>query len=52
MGWFDEQIKQRMLDDENAFSGAFAEMSAVITGRNPFDAAMADDARRTACRRS
>ena len=48
MGWFDEQIKQRMLDDENAFSGAFAEMSAVITGRNPFDAAMADDARRTA----
>ena len=48
MGWFDEQIKQRIFEDENAFSGAFAQMASVITGKNPFDAAMADDPRRTA----
>ena len=48
MGWFDDQIKQRMIDNENVFSGAFAEMASVITGKNLFDAVMADDPRRTA----
>lgn len=33
MGWFDEQIKQRMRNDDNAFSGAFADMSSVIMGK-------------------
>lgn len=48
MGWFDEQIKQRMINDENAFAGAFAEMAGVVMGRNPFDEAFSDDAKRTA----
>ncbi len=48
MGWFDEQIKQRMVHDDAAFSAAFAAMAGVVTGKDPFDAAMADDTKRTA----
>ena len=48
MGWFDEQIKQRMINDENAFAGAFADMAGVVMGKNPFDEAFSDDAKRTA----
>lgn len=33
MGWFDEQIKKRTQNDEDAFAGAFAEMSGAITGK-------------------
>lgn len=48
MGWFDEQIKQRMINDENAFAGAFADMAGVVMGKNPFDEAFSDDTKRTA----
>ncbi len=48
MGWFDEQIKQRMLNDDNAFAAAFAEMASVVTGRDHFEAAFADETKRTA----
>lgn len=34
MGWFDEQIKQRMKNDEECFSEAFANMSSVIMGKD------------------
>lgn len=34
MGWFDEQIKQRIKADENAFEEAFVSMASVITGQN------------------
>ena len=43
MGWFDEQIKQRMRNDDNAFSGAFAEMSGVIMGKGALDGDFYDD---------
>lgn len=33
MGWFDEQVKQRMKADNDAFSDAVASMSEVIMGR-------------------
>lgn len=33
MGWFDEQIKKRIQNDEDAFAGAFAEMSGAIMGK-------------------
>ena len=32
MGWFDEQIKQRMQSDDQAFADAFAQMAEVVTG--------------------
>lgn len=48
MGWFDEQIKQRMRNDDDAFAAAFAEMASVVTGRNHFDEALLNDTRRTA----
>ena len=33
MGWFDEQIKQRMQNDDDAFQGAFAQMAGVVMGQ-------------------
>jgi len=33
MGWFDEQIRQRMREDDEAFAEAFAEMAQSVTGR-------------------
>ncbi len=33
MGWFDEQIKQRMQADNDAFSDAFACMAGVVMGK-------------------
>lgn len=32
MGWFDEQIKQRIQNDEEAFSGSFEKMARMVTG--------------------
>ena len=32
MGWFDEQIKDRVKNDEKLFSEAFLEMSSVVMG--------------------
>ena len=45
MGWFDEQIKQRIRNDRDAFSGAFAEMSGVIMGKSILNADFFDDTR-------
>lgn len=43
MGWFDEQIKQRMRNDDNAFTGAFADMSSVIMGKGVLGGDFYDD---------
>ena len=43
MGWFDEQIKQKVKYDEAGFAGALMEMSGVIMGRDNMVAAMTDD---------
>lgn len=43
MGWFDEQIKQKIIKDDEAFSDALMEMSSVITGREGFAFARQDD---------
>ncbi len=32
MGWFDEQIKQRKLNDDRQFAGAFAHMASAVMG--------------------
>ncbi len=42
MGWFDEQIKQRIKTDEDAFSDAFASMADVVMGRGIGNALMND----------
>ena len=33
MGWFDDQIRDRVENDENVFSEAFTEMSGVVMGK-------------------
>ena len=33
MGWFDEQIRERKQNDDEAFAEAFANMAYAITGR-------------------
>ena len=33
MGWFDEQIKDRKRNDDDAFAEAFANMASAITGK-------------------
>lgn len=33
MGWFDEQIKQKVKNDEAGFSDALSQLSGVVTGR-------------------
>lgn len=40
MGWFDEQIRQRIKNDNDSFSEAFADMSSVIMGESAMSAAM------------
>ncbi len=47
MGWFDEQIKQRMKNDEECFSEAFATMSSVIMGKDIAGIAVKDAGKRT-----
>lgn len=32
MGWFDEQIRERIQHDDDSFSDAFAEMAGVVMG--------------------
>jgi NHLM bacteriocin system ABC transporter ATP-binding protein len=46
MGWFDEQIKQRIRADDEAFSDAFASMASVVMGRG-IAAALNDDRQKT-----
>lgn len=46
MGWFDEQIKQRIKTDDEAFAEAFASMAGVVMGRGA-ESAQADDRQKT-----
>ncbi len=46
MGWFDEQIKQRIKADDDAFSDAFASMAGVVMGRGTVSALL-DDRQKT-----
>ena len=46
MGWFDEQIKQRMKNDNDAFSAAFAHMSGAVTGEKMLDGDFCDNTQR------
>ena len=32
MGWFDEQIKQRKINDSNVFSDSFANIAGAVMG--------------------
>ncbi len=43
MGWFDEQIKQRMQSDNDLFSSAFAEMSGIVMSKKLSGADFYDD---------
>ena len=42
LGWFDEQIKQRIKADDDAFSDAFSSMAGVVMGRDMKAAALSD----------
>ena len=42
MGWFDEQIRDRKRNDDEAFAEAFANMASAITGKR-IDASLNDD---------
>ena len=46
MGWFDEQIKQRIRADEDAFADAFASMAGVVMGQSTTRVLM-DDRQKT-----
>ncbi|MDO5112609.1 MAG: NHLP bacteriocin export ABC transporter permease/ATPase subunit [Clostridia bacterium] len=46
MGWFDEQIKQRLQDDELDFSQAFASLSGVVMGKKSMRLSDADERRK------
>jgi len=47
MGWFDEQIKTRLQNDEESFQNAFADLSSVVLGKCVSTAAQSDDRRKT-----
>ena len=42
MGWFDEQIKQRIKADDEAFTDAFSSMAGVVMGRKIHSAILND----------
>ncbi|MDD4074668.1 MAG: NHLP family bacteriocin export ABC transporter permease/ATPase subunit, partial [Eubacteriales bacterium] len=46
MGWFDEQIKQRLREDELDFSQTFTELSGVVMGKRSARRASADERRK------
>jgi NHLM bacteriocin system ABC transporter ATP-binding protein len=46
MGWFDEQIKQRIKTDDDAFAEAFASMAGVVMGRSA-QSALLDERQKT-----
>ncbi len=46
MGWFDEQIKQRIKADDDAFSDAFDSMAGVVMGKS-MERALMDDRQKT-----
>ena len=45
MNWFDEQIKERLKNDDQCFSEAFANMSSVVMGKSILNAFTAEDKR-------
>ncbi|MBC3888204.1 NHLP bacteriocin export ABC transporter permease/ATPase subunit [Acetobacterium paludosum] len=45
MGWFDDQIKERLKNDNDQFEEAFANMSSVVMGRSILTEFAADDRR-------
>jgi NHLM bacteriocin system ABC transporter ATP-binding protein len=47
MGWFDEQIKKRIQNDEDGFARSFAELSGAVMGKAATAAALDDRARAT-----
>ncbi len=47
MGWFNEQIKLRMKNDEECFSEAFANMSSVIIGKDISGITLKDSGKKT-----
>lgn len=47
MGWFDEQIKNRIQNDEDGFTRSFAELSGVVMGKRAAAASL-DERTRTA----
>lgn len=47
MGWFDEQIKQRIKNDDAAFAQAFADMSGIVMGKSAMAAALRDERKQT-----
>lgn len=47
MGWFDEQIKQRMKNDMDNFAEACADLSGVIMGKGSHDESLINDEKRT-----
>ena len=47
MGWFDDQIKQRIENDDEAFAQAFAEMAGAVVGKNLLASALRDARRQT-----
>lgn len=42
MGWFDEQIRERIISDDESFSSAFAQMSSLVMGKRIKDALSSD----------
>lgn len=47
MGWFDDQINQRIQNDNETFSRAFADMASAVMGKNTVAAEMNDKRRQT-----
>ncbi len=47
MGWFDEQIKQRIENDDDCFSQAFADMAGAVIGKGFMSYSMADKRKQT-----
>lgn len=45
MGWFDDQIRERLKNDNEQFEEAFANMSSVVMGKSILNAFTADDRR-------
>ena len=42
MGWFDEQIRQRKLSDDEVFDDSFADIAGAVAGRRFSDALRGD----------
>ena len=47
MGWFDEQIKQRMLNDDEVFAESFQKMADIVMEKSALASTMNDHAKQT-----